>query len=218
MRLYLYRHGSTKGNLERRYVGSTDEELLDKSADEIRRLEAPAAGRIYVSPMRRCIQTAQLLYPGKPLIVIEEFRECDFGAYEYCNYDQLKGQAAYQRFIDTFGKCGFPGGEDRDAFQDRCLRGFAHLLEQERACAPLAGKDREAIAMVVHGGTIMALLDRYSDPHGDYYDWQIGCGQGFSLDVYEETPRTVNGRAETKAGQFRFRKIERLFGSQCSGE
>ena len=199
MKLYMIRHGATKGNREHRYVGCTDEGLLP---DEKQRLEAmgqqgklPGVEKLYVSPMRRCRETAELLYPGIPQIVIEDFRECSFGEFEYCNYEELNGNPDYQRFIDTLGECGFPGGETKSEFQRRCTDCMANLLsaltggkEEDEVSRGTAAED--GIALVVHGGTIMAILDAYSDPHRDYYEWQVGTGKGFLVNAKEDTSGT----------------------------
>ena len=62
--------------------------------------------------MRRCIQTAKILYPGRAQVKIEEFRECDFGSFEGKNYQDLSGDPVYQAWIDSGGTLGFPGGEE----------------------------------------------------------------------------------------------------------
>lgn len=226
MKIYMIRHGATKGNLEKRYVGTTDEALHPQAAEALSGQGLPLADMVYISPMRRCVETARLLYPDCPMKVVEDFRECDFGEFEYCNYEQLNGNPAYQRFIDTFGKTAFPGGEDRDSFQRRCVKAFEQVIEGEAAeeqkaalqwddaeeqKAALQRNDaeeqkealkREAagrqqqdrrIALVVHGGTIMAILDSFSEPHGDYYDWQTKNGCGY---VAELRKNEVTGRYE----------------------
>jgi len=175
-KILLLRHGATKGNLEKRYISSTDEPLLPESILRIKEqapclrnyFGADAAGlTVYISPMRRCRETAELVFPGQVLTTVEHFRECDFGAFEYMNYAELNGNPDYQRFVDSGGESGFPGGESKKAFSERVCRAFEKLH--------LDGD----IALVVHGGTIMAILDRFSDPHGDYYSWQVPCGSGF---------------------------------------
>ena len=174
MKIYMIRHGKTKGNTEKRYVGSTDEWLLPEERERLQQLPVPEIDCLYVSPMKRCRETADILFPHMQQIVIEDFRECDFGMFEYKNYIELSGKEEYQRFIDTNGKSGFPGGESRQEFQDRCCEAFENMIKREQ---------RERIGMVVHGGTIMALLDRYSNPHKDYYEWQIGNGEGLVMQV-----------------------------------
>ena len=179
MKVYLIRHGATKGNRERRYVGSTDEPLLAEEIPGLQRKDMPPAARIYASPMRRCIQTAAVLYPGREPLVVDDLAGCSFGDFEYCNYEELNGNPDYQKFIDSMGRSGFPGGEGRDEFQRRCLRGFYGILQREKGCP-------EDIALVVHGGTIMAILDVCSRPHRDYYDWQIENGGVYAAEVVWE--------------------------------
>ena len=41
------------------------------------------------------------------------------------------------------------------------------------------GKKELRAACVVHGGTIMALLERFGTEGGDYYSYQCGSGQGY---------------------------------------
>ena len=65
IRMYLIRHGSTPGNRERRYIGRTEEDLCEEGILALKGQEAPEVQRIYASPMRRCIQTAKILYPGR---------------------------------------------------------------------------------------------------------------------------------------------------------
>jgi len=188
MWLYLIRHGATKGNKEGRYVGSTDEELTREAVTALKEYRQrqnalfSKTEMVVVSPLRRCRQTADILFPEIQQYQADAFRECDFGEFEYRNYQELDGNPFYQRFIDTFGKSGFPGGENRDAFQKRCVSGFERMMLET---------DYETVALVIHGGTIMALLDWYSNPHKDYYDWQAANGTGFAAKVVREQK---NGR------------------------
>lgn len=179
MKIYMIRHGMTKGNQEHRYVGRTDESLLPEAAAVLKERNLPPIERLYTSPRKRCLETASILYPKNQAVVVEDFAECDFGEFEYHNYKELNGNKEYQRFIDSMGKSGFPGGEDRDTFQRRCMRGFYEMMAWERQ----HGKEEDEIALVVHGGTIMSILDACSVPHRDYYDWQVKNGEGFEAEV-----------------------------------
>ena len=51
-----------------------------------------------------------------------------------------------------------------------------------RAFERLRAQDfREDCALIVHGGTIMAIMERYALPKGGYFDYQVGNGDGFVL-------------------------------------
>lgn len=185
MRLYMIRHGETKGNREQRYVGTTDEGLLPESFARLKNRKMPKVDKLYVSPMKRCVETAGLLYPYCEPAVVEEFRECDFGGFEYRNYAELNGDPSYQHFIDTMGADGFPGGESLQEFQERCLRGMERVFS-EITDGGSAGEERN-IGLVIHGGTIMSLLDKYSYPHRDYYEWQTGNGSGYAAKLMKDS-------------------------------
>lgn len=170
MKWVLIRHGQTQGNLEHRYIGCrTDEPLCARGVLALQKRRYPAVSRVFVSPLRRC------LYPGMQPAVIAEFRECDFGNFEGRSYAELNGRADYQAWIDSGGALPFPGGESRADFAARCVNAFAHL------CAQGLNED---CALIVHGGTIMSIMERYARPAGDYYDFQVHNGDGFIL--YED--------------------------------
>ena len=63
--LILIRHGKTAGNLLGRYIGSrTDEPLCDEGREGLAGKQLPEVERLYVSPMKRCVETAEILWPG----------------------------------------------------------------------------------------------------------------------------------------------------------
>ena len=66
MELLMIRHSSTRGNLLRQYVGSQDHPLAPEGVAlaERRRGEMPPIDGLWVSPMLRCRQTAEILFPG----------------------------------------------------------------------------------------------------------------------------------------------------------
>ena len=66
MELLLLRHSITPGNLKRQYIGVTDQPLAPEGEElaRKRREEMPEIGGLWVSPMLRCRQTAELLFPG----------------------------------------------------------------------------------------------------------------------------------------------------------
>ena len=208
IRLTLIRHGATLSNKEGRYLGKTDEAL---SPEEIHMLEKsvadgnyPTADILFSGPMKRCQETAQILYPGQTPILIPEWTEMDFGTFEGHNYKELSGDPKYQRWIDSGGTLPFPGGESREAFIRRSVTGCEKMLHylktiRERSAASGQGdcntgsrktelersdesgaRDAggQSVTAVVHGGTIMALLSHFLG--GEYFDYQVKCGQGYS--------------------------------------
>ena len=117
MRIYLIRHSMTKGNKEKRYIGTTDESLCREGIQllEERKGMYPEVTYVYVSPMKRCVQTAEIIYPemmkAGAYSCNEKLRECDFGLFENHNYIELSGCPEYQAWIDSGGKLHFRKGK-----------------------------------------------------------------------------------------------------------
>ena len=193
--LILIRHGKTAGNLLGRYIGSrTDEPLCDEGREGLAGKQLPEVEQLYVSPMKRCVETAEILWPEfdrKEMQKVTDLRECDFGDFENKNYKELSGNGDYQAWIDSNGTLPFPNGESMDAFKSRCLEAFARIVEE------VSGAEQEWIAsgktgifragIVVHGGTIMAILEQYGYPKRAYFDYQVKNGCGYRLTPVEGT-------------------------------
>lgn len=175
----MIRHAMTRGNQELRYIGRTEESLCSKGLKELEKMRHiyPEADRLYVSPMQRCIQTAEVIYPGKEQWPVEEFREIDFGEFEGKNYRELNGNPRYQHWIDCGGVTSFPGGESHTDFINRCSAGLYKAIAE---CRNLP--EKAVIVLVVHGGTIMALLDRFQKI-GSYFDYRCDNGHGYICDL-----------------------------------
>ena len=179
MRIYLIRHSMTKGNKEKRYIGTTDESLCLEGIQllEERKGMYPEVTYVYVSPMKRCVQTAEIIYPemmkAGAYSCNEKLRECDFGLFENHNYIELSGCPEYQAWIDSDGRLPFPEGEDRECFIRRTMEGFRQMTEQ--AWRENCGK----IAAVVHGGSIMAILSCLMQD--DYFAYQVPNLAGYAF-------------------------------------
>ena len=100
----------TEGNKKARYIGVTDEPLCPEGIEVLRKMDYPGPDAVYVSPLKRCVQTAAILFPGEPVHIIEELSECDFGEFENKNYKELDGNADYQAWVDSRECCPFPEG------------------------------------------------------------------------------------------------------------
>lgn len=171
MRIVLIRHGMTAGNIEKRYIGTTDEPLCSEGITELSAAEYPRCELLVSSPMLRCRQTCAALYPSQIPLLCEAMKECDFGDFEGRNYRELSDSADYQKWIDSGGEARFPNGESPRDFRLRCTGAFARILHEHSSA--------ESVAFVVHGGTIMSILEEYALPHRDYYDWHTENGHGY---------------------------------------
>lgn len=190
LKLWLIRHGMTKGNKEGRYIGITDEPLCPEGKAFLENMVYPKPQEVYVSPLERCRETAQILFPQNRLHIIEELSECNFGEFEKKNYKELSQNADYQAWIDSNGMLPFPGGESREEFIRRTIKGFQKAV---------IGCIRNRIslgALVIHGGTIMNIMDAYAQEERTYYDWHVKNGGGYLIEIDQDL--WLKGRREVK--------------------
>lgn len=166
MLITLIRHGSTNGNLEKRYIGVTDEPLCAEGIEQLKCRKYPTCEVLYCSPMVRCLQTAEIIYPNMEINVVENFREIDFGKFENKNFLELSDDIDYQKWIKSNGTLPFPDGESKVDFSNRTFKAFQDVVSKSTV---------NHISMVVHGGTIMAIMEKFH-PEANYFDFQIKNG------------------------------------------
>lgn len=177
IRVYLVRHSLTKGNLEGRYIGSTDEHLCEEGVALAGAKSMCQVEQVYVSPMFRCMETADILYPDCPKSIIPGLRETEFGDFENKNYEELNGNPDYQIWIDTMGKSGFPNGESFEDAYKRSMNAFQVVIKNAKE------NKFSSIAIVTHGGTIMSIMDKLSNEKKDYFDWHVKNCEGYMLEI-----------------------------------
>lgn len=195
IKVILLRHFKTYGNLHSRYIGVTDESLCSegillakkKDYSDIQNIDV-----VFSSPMKRCIETGNLLYKEKELNIVDELRECNFGDFENKNYIELSENPQYQKWIDSNGKLPFPNGEAHDDFKNRCILAFKKIIDEAIL------RQYKSIALVVHGGTIMSILNKLATEKKDFYEWQIKNGEAFICYIDREKWIKGNKQIEVK--------------------
>ena len=169
MDIYFFRHGQTKGNIEKRYVGSTDETITNEAIQKLGFINSPDVDIVYSSPLKRCIQTADIIFPKYKIVIIEGIKETNFGDFEYKNYEELKNNPYYISWLESGGKIAFPNGEDPEKFKMRCEKAFYEIINN------MIKNDYNKSAVVTHGGVIMAVFEKFYG--GNFYDYQIKNGE-----------------------------------------
>lgn len=171
IKLFFIRHGATVGNLQRRYIGCTDEALCPLGIEQVMALRKKEihADTVYVSPLRRARETAAILFPHQEHRIVEDFRETDFGIFEGKTADELSADPQYQAWLNSGCRGPVPGGESAKEVRKRCCNAFLNSI--------CNAKDGESLAFVVHGGTIMSLMEAFAQPKRDLYFWHIKNGE-----------------------------------------
>ena len=206
--IHLIRHGVSEGNLEKRYICSTDSPLSEQGKAEIKAKDEagayPGAGLFFCSPMTRFRETMALIYPDVTPEIIDDFRECDFGDWEGRTAAELEQDPAFRQWIDANCTGAPPNGEDGGVFMQRTCMAFEQLVER------MLRSGKTSAVAVVHGGTIMSILSTYGLPRAKFYEWMTEPGSGYSLritpglwmrdmvaEVYDTIPPRTEGQRES---------------------
>ena len=189
MKCYLIRHGITKGNTALHFNGSgTDEPLTGEGREALKEIKVVEERSIlFTSPMKRALETAAIQFPGMKPVIIDELREMHFGIFEGKNHGMLDGTPEYQAWLDSGGEDEIPGGESIKSFSDRVWKGFT------KAIGIAAGKRTDTVFMVVHGGTIMAVMSSLTGE--SYFDFNVPNGAGYVIELETDDAGNVTGAA-----------------------
>lgn len=179
-KIHLIRHGLTAANADGRYIGRTDLPLSPEGLRALLTLKKtyvyPAATRFFTSPLQRCRQTLEVLYPGCQPTVTEGLAEYDFGAFEGKSLAQLKSDERFLQWME--GRLPeIPDGESSEAFRARVCGAFEAIVN-----GLIHTGDTEAV-ICTHGGVITLLMQMYSLPRLEPKDCLAAAGEGFTLRV-----------------------------------
>ena len=199
--LVLIRHGAAKANEEHRYLGKTDEALSKEGEMQLleykKLLLFPDIDLLFTSPMKRCVQTAKMLYPKLPPVPVKEWEEMDFGAFEGKNYIELQGDERYQAWIDSNGELPFPEGESREEFIARCDKGFQKMIEKVKQMI-IDKKGHKTIGIIVHG---------YQDEISYYsFFFRLCTGSAVWRSLLAAAPCPVHWKPDCKSRKIFYRK------------
>lgn len=177
--LYLIRHGITEGNLDGKYIGQTDLALCPQGEKQIQQLVKagvyPYVEKVYTSPLKRCVETAQIIYPDIQLSKVDEIAEMDFGQFEGKTQKELENLPEYTAWLKGGPEACPPEGEKFGDFSLRCISGLDIIFRD------MMKKEITRAAMVTHGGVITNLLAGFGLPKGHPADYMCGPGEGFEI-------------------------------------
>ena len=98
MLIYLLRHGLTEYNAEKRYQGQRDIPLSAAGRAVLCRADI-FPKTVYITPLCRTRQTAEVLFPGAKLVEIDGLKEMCFGSFEGRNYIEMEHDPDYLAWV-----------------------------------------------------------------------------------------------------------------------
>jgi len=170
------RHGLTKENLEKRYIGWSNPSLCRKGILELKEKTYPKTPDIvFSSDLNRSVETAKLIYPNAKPKLLKELREMNFGQFEGKTYEELKHNEHYQKWVNHPFQITPPEGESYITFQKRVQQAWEKMV---RTLENLAVKQ---IVCISHGGTIRELLTQHGPNNLTFWDYSMKHGDILSL-------------------------------------
>ena len=179
--IHFIRHGAINPTLRGRYIGVTDVPLSDKGKIEIRKLDAtmayPYAKAVFSSPLKRCTQTARIIYPDTEPLIIDQLSECHFGEWENKSAAELAGDETFKKWLAGDPSVKPPRGESNADFTRRVCLIFESIVDG------LIKTGTTDAAIITHGGVMTTLLSVYGLPQAKPFDWVCDNGYGYSLRI-----------------------------------
>lgn len=179
--IYMFRHGLTKGNLNAQYIGHTDLPLTTDSISSLRSIKAhchyPRVDAVFSSPLKRCKDSASIMFPDNNILVIDDFIEYNFGEFEGLTAEELKDNEDFKVWLRGDFNTAAPFGESNGQFAHRVCAAFEKVVE---GCLKTG---TETVAIVGHAGVLMTILACYGVPEAPMAHWQMDAGYGFKLRV-----------------------------------
>ncbi|MCD8220195.1 MAG: histidine phosphatase family protein [Ruminococcus sp.] len=178
-RMSVIRHGRTEANEKGIYIGQTDYVLSDKGAAELLaktdEYEYPHVARVYSSPLRRCLETAELLFPDTPIQTVDNLIEMNFGVFEGKSSDELVSQEAFRTWLKGGVDCRPPQGESVKEVQLRIFRALCEMI------ADMMQADLLHCAVITHGGIISNMLAGFGLPKIPAQELFCEPGEGYDI-------------------------------------
>jgi alpha-ribazole phosphatase len=187
MDVYFVRHARTSANSLDMVAGSGIDIAISEEGrrmaghlaaspefkEFLTRFEGGFPGRVYVSPMKRAVTTAEILFPKSPKIPLDDLREISFGRFEGRNQYELGRSPEYIAWFNQGPDVPMPGGESFNGVTERICQTLVGIIRREEH----QGRPNGPVVIVSHGGVCMALYHRFIEPEEHFFHHYVpNCG------------------------------------------
>lgn len=180
-RISLIRHGTTEANEKNIYIGKTDLPLSGKGESELcskmDEFNYPSVHRVYSSPLKRCTETAEILFPYTETCIVEDLRELDMGEFENKSVSELINRKDYQKWLEGGKDNRPPKGESLEELTARTYKALHEIITD------MMNDGITHSAVITHGGIISNMLSCFGLPKYDPKYLNASPGEGFEIIV-----------------------------------
>ena len=168
MEIYLIRH-TTPAIAAGICYGQADIEVAESFEEEAKliRQQVPSEIICYSSPLKRCRQLANYIYPNINIELTDELKEMHFGEWELQPWDQIPGEPL-DVWMKDFVNVRVPGGENYLDLYNRTISFFQHIVIKNQSAA-----------IFTHSGNIRSILSYVNNVplEESFSKFKIGYGE-----------------------------------------
>lgn len=187
-RLYLVRHGETDLNRDRRFRGMSDAPLNEQGRLESHGaaslLEGSGIGAVYTSPVRRAVETAEIIAGeiGARVLVNDGLIDIDYGEWQGLTVEEV-GEKFGREMLDGWvrdpGGFTFPGGEGMADVRSRLEPALLAMVQ---------GDPGGTMAAVSHLAVLKVCFIVMMNVAFDWF-WKLGLDNG-SVGLFSYNEKT----------------------------
>ena len=178
-RLSILRHGITEANENGIYIGKTDYPLSEAGREALQDkydlLEYPKVQRVYSSPLERAVQSAEILFPDREIVIVDDLREMDFGIFEGLPAEELIGLDSYKKWLKGGLDNPPPNGESLRSMMTRCWSALnLMILDMMKSGFTHTG-------VITHSGILMNMMSCFGLPKMKPMEFACAPGEGYEI-------------------------------------
>lgn len=175
----IFRHGLTDANENGVYIGKTDLPLSDAGREALQdkydQLDYPKVQRVYSSPLERAVQTAEIIFPDREIVIVDDLREMDFGVFEGLPAEELVHLDSFKKWLKGGLDNPPPNGETLRSMMLRCYSALnLMILDMMKEGFTHAGA-------VTHSGILMNMLSCFGLPKKKPMEFACEPGEGYEI-------------------------------------
>jgi broad specificity phosphatase PhoE len=166
--LYLVRHAQTASSAVDSFNGRGDLPLTDEGREQARKLGERLKGIRFAavarSPLGRTKETAELVAPAAPHVVVEGLTEIDYGEWEGLSPAQARARdpQLYEAWLADPARIAPPGGETAARVAERALAGLHGIQKAfEHVGRPVLVVSHKATLRILAAALAEAPLSLY---------------------------------------------------------
>lgn len=178
-RISILRHGLTEANENGTYIGKTDLPLSEAGREALQDkydcLEYPKVQRVYSSPLERAVQSAEILFPDREIVIVDDLREMDFGVFEGISVDDLIKLDSYKKWLKGGLDNPPPNGESLRNMMLRCYSALNLMILN------MMNEGLTHTGVVTHSGILMNMMSCFGLPKKKPMEFACDPGEGYEI-------------------------------------